>query len=222
LKKSAAGVGPWTALFLCPLKGKNTPDKRFCRLVGFKRLSLCAKLYPIMLKDYLRKLKLLWTRPAEFYDWALDQSNDQEATRFAALTGVFVALELGLWEALMGGSISIVALVTILLLIGTPFLILGWIYLWSAFIKLCGFFLDENLPLERLQLVVAYSSAGLIALGVGFWGGKWLALATFGFQIFGLEKTLKCSRWMAALYVMLPVSMVAVLMGIFTLLFKVF
>jgi hypothetical protein len=80
----------------------------------------------------------------------------------------------------------------------------------------------ETLPLGSVRPVVAYSAAGLVALGVGLGVGKWLALSMFVFQLLGVEKALGCSRWTAAVYVGLPFSMVAVLAGLLTLMFKVY
>jgi hypothetical protein len=51
--------------------------------------------------------------------------------------------------------------------------------------------------------------------------GLWLALMTFVFQFFGVEKGLRCSRWTAAVYVGLPFGIVAVMFGVVTLMFKV-
>ncbi len=175
-----------------------------------------------MLKDYFQKLKTIWTRTSEFYENILGRGDSSEATRFAAFTGILVALELSFAEVVNGGSMTMVALVTVMMFVFTPFLTLAWVYLWAGFIRLCGLLLGEKLPLETIQLVVAYSSAGLVTLGVGFLWGKWLALITVIFQVLGAERALKCSRRMAAVYVMLPVSMVMVLLGIFTLMFKVF
>ncbi|HEY5039175.1 MAG TPA: hypothetical protein VIJ93_08910 [bacterium] len=164
----------------------------------------------------------MWLHPAEFFAAVPASSGMNEAVRFSALTGVLVALELGIVEALSGGSIGIVALVTLLMLAGMPLLVTVGVQLWSHFVRLCGFLLGESLPLEPLRQVTAYSTAGLVALGVGWGLGKWLVLATFVFQFFGVEKVLRCSRWTAAVYVGLPFSIVAVLAGLSTLMFKVF
>ncbi len=175
-----------------------------------------------MIKDYFEKLKAVWTKTPEFYESILSRDNSSDAARFAALTGVLVALELGLVEAANKGSISMVAMVVGIMLVVAPFLTLTWVYLWSAFIRLCGMLLGEKLPLKPLQLVVSYSSAGLVTLGIGIFWGKWLALIVVFFQMLGTERALKCSRKTAAVYVMLPVSLVMILLGLFTIMFKVF
>ena len=182
----------------------------------------CVKLYPSMVKEYLENLRSIWSGPADFFERNFGPSGEKDAFQFAVLTSFLVALELGLSEAWSGGSLGMVALVTVLMLIGMPFFMTAWVFLWASFMKLCGYLLGESLPLGPLRRVSAYSAAGLVALGVGFGLGKWLALAVFVFQIFGVEKSLRCSRWTAAVYVGLPFSLVAVLMGFFTLMFKVF
>ncbi len=175
-----------------------------------------------MMKDYFRKLKLLWFHPAEFFEAHFNRADDKEAMRFSVLTSCLVALELGLAEAFSGGSIWIITFVTVLMLIGLPFVVTVWIYLWSAFMKLCANLMGETLPLAPVRQVVAYSVGGLVLLGLGFGLGTFLALAIFVFQVYGFEKVLRYSRWTSVVYVGLPFSMVAVLIGIFTLMFKVF
>lgn len=175
-----------------------------------------------MIKQYFENLKFLWLRPAEFFGRTSDLAGEKEAFRFANLTGVLVSLEIGLAEVLSGGSKVNVVLVTVVMLLAMPFLVTAGIYLWSGFIRLCAYLLGEPLPLEPVRLVVAYSIAGIAFLGLGFGLGKWLALATFVFQVFGLEKVLKCSRWTAGVFVGLPFSMVAVLLIFVGLMFKVF
>jgi hypothetical protein len=97
-----------------------------------------------------------------------------------------------------------------------------WIYVWAAFMKLCAALLDEDLSLEPLRRVVAFSVGGLVSLGLGYGLGKWVALVMFVFQVFGVERVQKCSRWTAAVYVGLPFSLVAVLGLLGAFMFKVF
>ena len=78
------------------------------------------------------------------------------------------------------------------------------------------------MPLEPVRQVVAYSVAGIALLGLGFGLGKWFCLAVFVFQVFGVEKVLKCSRWTAGVYVGLPFSLVAVLLVFVVFMFEVF
>ncbi len=174
-----------------------------------------------MLKDYFEKLKRLWLRPAEFFASSFDPEDENAATWFAVLTGLLVALELGAGEILSGGSKVNVILVTVVMLLAMPFFVTAWIYLWAGFLKLCASLLGENMPLQPIRQVVAYSIAGIALLGLGFGLGKWLALATFVFQVFGVEKVMRCSRWTAAVYVGLPFSLVAVLAGFVVFMFKV-
>jgi len=183
---------------------------------------LYAKLSAIMITAYLKQLRSLWLQPSDFYSQVVLQEGEGESSRFSVLTALFVALELGLVEAFSDRSIWIVALVTVILLVAMPFLVTVWTYLWSGFIKLCAGLLGESLPWEPLRRVVAYSAAGLTALGLGYGLGKWVALATFLFQVIGIEKAIRCSRWTAIVYVGLPFSMVAVLGGFFAFMFKVF
>lgn len=175
-----------------------------------------------MVKEYFEKLSQLWMGPVGFFEQDSSHSSEKDALQFAVITSLLVALELGIAEALSGESLGMVALVTLLMLFGMPFLFAGWVYLWASFIKLCGNLMGENLSLQPVRRVVAYSAAGFAALGVGFGLGKWLALAVFVFQVFGIEKSLRCSRWTALIYVGLPFSLVAVLAVFFTLMFKVF
>ncbi len=175
-----------------------------------------------MVKEYLENLRRIWGSPADFFSQELGFPEEKGAFQFAILTSLLVALELGVSEALSGGSLGMVALVTVLMLVALPFLITAWIYLWASFVKLCGFLMGESLPLAPIRRVVAYSAAGLAVIGVGFGLGKWLALSVFGFQVFGIEKNLRCSRWTAGVIVGLPFSLLAVLAGFFTLMFKVF
>jgi hypothetical protein len=175
-----------------------------------------------MIKEYFRQLIGLWLHPVEFFSKRFDPEDEKAATRFSVLTGVLVTLEFGAGEALGGGSLGIVALVTLLLLVLMPFLVTVWIYAWTAFLKLCAFLLEQELDMERVRRVVAFSLAGLAALAVGFGLGKWLALAMFVFQVFGVERVQKCSRWTAAVFVGLPFSLMAVLVLLGALMFKVF
>ncbi|HVM32041.1 MAG TPA: hypothetical protein VMU88_02840, partial [bacterium] len=71
-------------------------------------------------------------------------------------------------------------------------------------------------------LMVGYSSAGLVLLGLGGWVGKLLSLSTVFFQVLGMERILGCSRWTALLFVFLPFSIFLLLLVFFSLMFKVF
>jgi len=175
-----------------------------------------------MFKDYFQNLVSLWLRPGRFFERNFSPSGEKESVRFAVITGILLALELGVSEALAGGSLGIVALVTGITLLAMPFFVTLWIYLWAAFMKLCAYLLGESYPLEPVRQVVGFSVAGFIPLGFGIGLGKWLALISFPFQVLGIEKALKCSRWTALVYVGLPFSMCAVLAFFFILMFKVF
>jgi hypothetical protein len=175
-----------------------------------------------MIKAYFQKLYFLWRRPGDFFSSAARDAKPQEASTFAAMTAVLVALELGLQEALSGGTPSIVAFVTLALLVGLPFIVLVCAYLWAFFIRLTGFLLGANLPLPGLQKLALYSSGGLAALGVAYLVGKWVALAVVVFQVVGAGEFLPCSRVSSYVYILLPASMMGVLMVILALLFKVF
>ena len=142
-----------------------------------------------MVLEYFQNLGFLWSRPAEFFDKNYDVRGENKAFRFANITGILVSVELGVVEIFSGGSVMNVVLVTLVMLLGMPFFVNAWIYLWSGFMKLCAYMLGEVLPLEPVRQVVAYSVAGLAFLGLGYGLGKWLALAIFIFQIFGVEKS---------------------------------
>jgi hypothetical protein len=175
-----------------------------------------------MLKTYLRKLRLLWRHPSVFFEEVQYETNLKDAGRFAVITGLIVALEIGIFEVLSGGDLEIVAVVTAGLLVLMPLAVMLWIYGWAGFMRLCGLLLGNDLPSDSLRRAVAYSTGGWIPFIVGFGLGKWLALMTFAFQFFGVEKGLRCSRWAAAVYVGLPFSIIAVIFGMVTLMFKVF
>ncbi len=177
---------------------------------------------PTMIKAYFRKLVFLWRHPVDFFSTAALESKPQEASTFAAMTAVLVSLELGLQEALSRGTLSIVAFVTLMLLIGLPFAVLVCGYLWAYFIRLTGILLGADLYLPDLQKLVFYSSGGLAALGVAYLLGKWVAIAALFFQVVGAEKVLACSRVSAYVYILLPAAMMGVLMAVLALLFKVF
>jgi hypothetical protein len=175
-----------------------------------------------MIRHYFEDLKFLWLQPADFFARNYHPGDEKDSFRFANLTGILVALELGLAEVLAGGSFFNVLLVTVVMLLAMPFLVTAGIYLWSGFMRLCAFLVGETLPTEPVRQVVAYSIAGIALLGLGFGLGKWLCLAVFVFQVFGVEKVLKCSRWTAGIYVGLPFSLVAVLLVFVAFMFKVF
>ncbi len=175
-----------------------------------------------MVKQYFENLRFLWFRPAEFFARKYHPGDEKEAFRFANLTGILVAFELGLAEIGAGGSKLNVLLVTVVMLLAMPFWVTAGIYLWTGFIRLCAFLVGEGLPTEPLRQVVAYSIAGIALLGLGFGLGKWLCLTVFVFQVFGVEKVLKCSRWTAGIYVGLPFSLLAVLLIFVAFMFKVF
>jgi hypothetical protein len=175
-----------------------------------------------MIRVYFQKLFSLWIRPVGFFSTAAFEAKPQEASTFAALTAVLVSLELGLQEALSGGTPSIVAFVTLALLVALPFAVLVCGYLWAFFIRLTGFLLGADLSLPDLQKLVLYSSGGLVALGVAYLVGKWVALAVLVFQVIGAGEVLACSKVSAYVYVLLPAAMLGVLMAVLALLFKVF
>lgn len=175
-----------------------------------------------MIKQYFENLKSLWLSPTYFFNRDYDLEGEKAAFRFANLTGILVALELGLAEICSGGSKINVILVTLAMLLAMPFLVNAGIYLWAGFMQLCAYLLGEALPVEPLRQVVAYSIAGIALLGLGYGLGKWLSLATFVFQVFGLEKVLKCSRWTAGILVGFPFFLVAVLLIFVAFMFKVF
>jgi len=173
-----------------------------------------------MKNDYFTRLLGLWARPSEFFSDP-SQGDPSKAVRFAAVTGALVALELGVWEALTGGSLGMVALVTFLLLVGLPLAVLAGAFLWSRFMGLCAYFLGVSLSGARCFPVVAYSMAGLAAFILGPSLGKWLALSAFLFQFLGFERSLSYSRWTALVLVGLPFSMAAVLAVFFGSIFKI-
>ncbi len=175
-----------------------------------------------MIRHYFEDLRFLWLDPAQFFGRAHIPEDEKESFRFANLTGIFVALELGLAEILAGGSIVNVTLVTVVMLLAMPFLVTAGIYLWAGFMRLCAYLIGESLPLEPVRQIVAYSVAGIALMGLGFGLGKWSCLAVFVFQLFGVEKVLRCSRWTAGIYVGLPFSLVAVLLVFVAFMFKVF
>lgn len=53
-----------------------------------------------MLTHYLRQLKTVLIQPSEFFFNALESSDMNDASKFAALTAILVALEVGLDEFL--------------------------------------------------------------------------------------------------------------------------
>ncbi|MGH7739577.1 MAG: hypothetical protein ACREL1_05470 [bacterium] len=175
-----------------------------------------------MFLDYFSQVKSAYTRPSRFLDQNLGRADLGRALRFAAITGACVALELGISEALTSSSLSIVALVTVLALILLPIVFGAWVFIWSGFIRLCAFLLQENLPASPLRLVVGYSSVGLLFLGLDGWIGKLISLITVVFQVWGMERVLRCSRWTAILFVFLPFSIFLLLLGLVSLMFKVF
>ena len=175
-----------------------------------------------MIQHYLQELRALWLDPSGFFGHPQGRLNEKDSFRFANLTGLLIALELGLAEVIAGGSWGNVAWVTLAMFVILPFLVNAWIYLWDAFIRLCASLLGETLPSQSTRYVVAYSLAGFLLVGIGFGLGKWLVLATFAFQVLGLEKTLKCSRWTAGVYVLFPLSLVLVLLLFTLFMFKVF
>ncbi|HVM33353.1 MAG TPA: hypothetical protein VMU88_09490, partial [bacterium] len=99
-----------------------------------------------MFRPYFDQLKLAYTDPGRFFDQALQTNRLSQALRFAALTGVCVALELGISEAFASTSWAIVALVSGLTLLVMPLVLVVWVYVWAAFIQLCAFLLQEDLP----------------------------------------------------------------------------
>jgi len=174
-----------------------------------------------MRHGYFIRLWGLWSDPADFFARP-EQGDPSRAVPFAAMTGALLAVELGVWEALTGGSLGMVALVTGLLLLALPVAVLLLSLLWARFMGLCAYFLGEELPKEKVFPVVAYSMAGLASFILGPGLGKWLALSAFFFQFLGLERSLSCSRWSALVFVGLPFSMAAVLVVFFTLIFKIY
>jgi len=175
-----------------------------------------------MFTDYLLKTRSLFTRPSEFYADVLRRGEFREAARYSMITGGCVALELALKELFSSGSAPIVALVAGLLLLLLPCALLLGVYAWSAFMRLCATLLNESLPVAPLRVVVAYSMAGFLAMLFGFSLGKWISLVLLVFQVYGVEKMLKCSRWTSVVFVMFPFSIMSVLLVLFTLMFKVF
>jgi hypothetical protein len=175
-----------------------------------------------MFRQYFQQLRSVYTAPGRFFEDIFDHSTFQKALMFAALTGVVIALELGLSEVLESSSLGIIALVTVVTLFVLPLAMVAGVYIWSGFTKLCAYLLKEELPYEPLLIMVGYSAAGFLFLGLGGWVGKFLSLAALIFQVAGMEKMMKCSRWTAVIFVFLPFSIFMVCVGFFTLMFKVF
>jgi hypothetical protein len=175
-----------------------------------------------MIKHYFNDLRALGTDPSAFFAQPQGRLTEKDAFRFANLTGLAIALELALVEIFSGSSWINVVMVTAVMFLALPFLVNVWIYIWDGFLRLCAFLLGENLSTQATRYVVAYSLAGFLLIGIGFGLGKWLVLATFVLQVLGLEKTLKCSRWTAGVYVLFPLSLFLVLLGFTMFMFKVF
>jgi hypothetical protein len=175
-----------------------------------------------MFDQYFNQLLGLWFRPSDFYEKTVNKSDNKQASRFVVLTSFLVALELGLAEALTGGDLRIVAFVTLLLILFIPFVFWVWVHGWTWFIHICGLLLGEDFPMEKIRPIVAFSAGGWITLGLGFgWGGL-LSVVIVVFQALGFQKVLGYSKWNSAVYAGFPFSIMAVLVLIFTLLFKVF
>lgn len=175
-----------------------------------------------MFHQYLNQLFELWFRPSDFFETTVKKSDNQQASRFVVLTSFLVALELGLTQALTGGDLRIVAFVTLLLIFFMPFAFWVWVYGWAWFIRVCGLLLGEDFPIEKVRPLVAFSAGGWITLGFGFGLGGGLSMVMVVFQALGFQKVLGYSRWSSAVYAGFPFSLMAVLILIFTLLFKVF
>jgi hypothetical protein len=62
-----------------------------------------------MFSAYIDQLKLAYTKPGRFFDEALQRGSLSQALEFADLTGVCIALELGISEAFASSSPAIVA-----------------------------------------------------------------------------------------------------------------
>ncbi len=175
-----------------------------------------------MFNQYFTQLISLWLRPSDFYEKTVKKSDYKQASRFVTLTSFLVALELGLSEALSGGDLRIIAFVTLLLILFMPFVLWFWVSVWSLFVRLCGQLFGEELPLDKVRLIVSYSAGGWVTLLLGFgWGGL-LSVVMVVFQALGFQKVLGYSKWNSVVYVGFPFSLMAVLVLIFTLLFKVF
>jgi hypothetical protein len=175
-----------------------------------------------MFQRYFSQLFSLWVRPSVFYEATVKASDAKQASRFVVFTSFLVAIELGLAQALSGGDLRIVIFVTFLLVLFVPFALWVWVYGWSLFIRLCGQLFGADIPFDKIRLVVAYSAGGWVALGLGFGLGGLLTVVMVFFQALGFQKVLGYSRWNSAVYAGFPFSVLAVLVLIFTLLFKVF
>ncbi len=160
--------------------------------------------------------------PSAFYAEALERGDRKAAFRYSLVTGALVALELTAREFFSSGSTSLVLLTSLILLPALPALMAAGVHAWTWFMGLSASLLGEKLPRSPLKLVVAYSVAGFLTMGFGFTVGKWLSLGLLVFQVFGVEKMLKCSRWTAVVFVGLPFCIVGVVVLLFTLMFKVF
>jgi hypothetical protein len=175
-----------------------------------------------MFNQYFNQLLALWSRPSNFYEKTVKKSDAKQASRFVVLTSFLVALEMGLTQALTGGDLRIVAFVTLLLILFMPLVLWVWVHGWAWFIRICGLLLGENFPIEKIRPIVAFSAGGWITLGLGFGLGGLLSIVMVAFQALGFRKVLGCSKWNSAIYAGFPFSLMAVLVLIFTLLFKVF
>ena len=175
-----------------------------------------------MFSEYLNQLKDLWLRPSDFFEKTVKKGDDKLASRFVVRTSLLVALELGFSEALGGGDLRIIAFVTLVLVLVMPFVLSLWVLLWSLFIRLCAQLLGETLPLDKVRLIVSYSAGGWVTLVLGFGWGLLFSMIMVFFQAVGFEKVLGYSRWNSRIYAGFPFALLAMLILIFTLLFKVF
>jgi hypothetical protein len=159
--------------------------------------------------------------PVGFFEAVSDERTEAEARSFARANGLLLAALFFTLEALTGGRITWpLVLVATLSLALFPFVMEALAALWAGFIVLASRVLGSPLDETATRKVLGYSTAGLLPLA---FGGGWLsllALWTVALQAVGLERTIPCSRFKAAVLVGFPFLLLLTLAFMAAIIFK--
>jgi hypothetical protein len=170
---------------------------------------------------YFRQLRLLASRPVEFYDTVFFGFPPLTGRLFARLNGLLLAALFFVIEALSSGRVGWPLLLAAGLSIAAlPFLMEGAAALWAFFLVLTDRMLKEGVEPGRARAVSEYSTAGLLPLAFGNGWVSLLALSVVVFQVAGLQKALGCSRFRASVLVGFPFALLLTLSFLVTIIFK--
>lgn len=173
------------------------------------------------MKEYWEILRRMAAHPVAFFGGEFARKDLPSAKTFARRTGLCLAALFFLVEMLTGGRMTwTLLLAAAFSMVVLPFLMEAVAFLWGGLALLASRLLGEPLEAPVVRKVWGYSTAGLLPLALG---GGWLSLLavwTVALQTLGLEKSLSCSRFRAAVLAGFPFLLLVTMAFMVAVIFK--